>query len=424
MVSPSDSSPVLVAREPLIVLDAVLDNAAGMHVLNDLAYMHNYEELPPGQTVIGIHGSSSVAVVGRGTAYIETGKHLNGLCVQPGLTIKLEDVYYIPEASANLVSLARLTESGACFSQTPHSICIDKFERDPLSSSGGSWTTVLETSRCTSGFFSVPMRRKQESALITAPATDAEPGVLAHRKSGHAGYGGLQRLANTGMALGLGATSSELRAASQVPCLPCLKGKAQRKPAPPSSVRSTEPLGRVHADLQGPMPVKSLGGSQYVLEVYDEHTRLSAVTPLATKAEAPEALITILNRFATQANRRVKVLRTDHGSEFDNSNVQAYCNCLGIVREFSPPYDPRLNGRIERLGKTNGQRSLVVMIESKMPPELWAEAMVTVNHQRNMLPVTGLDITPHEAFYGTKPNISRWHPFGCLSLSLGSYKYA
>ncbi|GIL80329.1 hypothetical protein Vretifemale_9560, partial [Volvox reticuliferus] len=47
--------------------------------------------------------------------------------------------------------------------------------------------------------------------------------------------------------------------------------------------------------------------------------------------------------------------------------------------------------------------------------QLWAEAPVTVNYLRNISPVTGTKVTPHEAFMGTKPDISHLRVFGCAA---------
>ena len=424
--------PVFTARQPPAlagspVLDCIMDTGAQIHIVNDREFLTDYQELPEvghPQSVLGISGNSSVDILGVGTAYVETQQQLDGLQVTGDITLKLMNVYYSPKSTANLISVARLTEAGAGYHQGPKHACIATW-----GPSQEEWITEVTTSRRTEGFFSLPLRRMQETALVTSaacpaaaacPATvssDAAAGLIAHQKAGHASYGRLIRAANSGMSPGLGATASQLKAASLTPCIPCLTGKATRKPAPPSSARSNEKLGRVHADLAGPMPKMAIGGELYALEVKDEHTRYSVVSILESKAEVPSKLIAILTQLSTQAGCPVKVLRSDHGSEFDNSTISAYCDKVGIKREFSPPYDPRLNGRVERQIRSNGEAMRTVLIETQLPKELWGEILISVNDVRNKLPVTGLDITPHEAFYGSPPNLANLHPLGCKAVA-------
>jgi hypothetical protein len=407
-------------------IDAILDSGSGINVVNTLSVLTDYKELPAGRSVLGISGESTVAILGVGTAYVETTERIKGLAVEGNVTLMLRNVYFCPDSSANLISIGKLTDAGATYEQGSRSASI---------SIDGQ--TLLTTTRSVEGLFALPLRRVSAIALVTEPAAvpaampaalpaalpaatlsaEAAHGVLAHEKSGHVGYGTLMRLVSLGKAASLGVTMRQLKAASLISCEACLLGKAARLPAPPSSNRSNEVLGRVHTDLMGPMRVKSPGGSSYVLNIYDECTRFSHVTPLASKADVPSTLISVLKMLEVQTGRRVKVLRSDHGSEFDNSTVDAHCKDSGTLREFSPPYDPRLNGRAERLGRTNAERMRAVMAHSGVPQELWAEAMVTVNHQRNRLPVTGLDVSPYEALTGKQPDLSKWHPFGCKTFS-------
>jgi hypothetical protein len=410
------------------VLDCIMDSGASTHIVNNLDYLSDYRALSAGEqppTVLGINGQAGVAILGFGTAYIETDKPLDGLKVEGKVTLKLEDVCYCPGANANLLSVGRITAAGAGYHQGPQFANIAS--GDPSTS---CWSAILTTSRRLENMFTVPLRRMNQSANLAAPAaaatepaaaaaatTAAAAGRLAHQKSGHVGYGNLIRAVRLGQAPGLGANEGQLKAASLTPCIPCLTGKATRTPAPPSAVRSVEPLGRIHADLMGPLPKPTLGGGHYGLLLYCDNTRYSVASVLKSKAEVPGKVISILTRLSTQTGRPVKVLRTDHGSEFDNSTINDFCRRSGTMREFSPPYDARLNGRAERLGRTNGERMRTALIDSGLPEELWGEVFMTVNYLRNLLPVSGLDVSPHQALFGSQPDLGKLHPLGCLCVS-------
>jgi hypothetical protein len=66
----------------------------------------------------------------------------------------------------------------------------------------------------------------------------------------------------------------------------CMLGKQTRKVFPKDAWRASRVLQLVHADLCGPMSVKSLGGSWYFFMLTDDYSRMSWVFFLANKSEA------------------------------------------------------------------------------------------------------------------------------------------
>jgi hypothetical protein len=58
------------------------------------------------------------------------------------------------------------------------------------------------------------------------------------------------------------------------------------------------------------------------------------------------------------------------------------------------------------------ERARAMLIESGLPDEMWAEAVVTANYIRNRTPVSAHGKTPWEAFYGKKPDVSHMRVFG------------
>nr|GFC13927.1 putative ribonuclease H-like domain-containing protein [Tanacetum cinerariifolium] len=49
---------------------------------------------------------------------------------------------------------------------------------------------------------------------------------------------------------------------------------------------------------------------------------------------------------------KVKVIRSDNGTEFKNSNLNQFCRLKGIKKEFSIPRTPQQNGIAERKNQT------------------------------------------------------------------------
>nr|GFB14702.1 retrotransposon protein, putative, Ty1-copia subclass [Tanacetum cinerariifolium] len=53
-----------------------------------------------------------------------------------------------------------------------------------------------------------------------------------------------------------------------------------------------------------------------------------------------------------QLSLKVKVIRSDNGTEFKNSDLNQFCEIKGIKREFSVPRTPQQNGIAERKNRT------------------------------------------------------------------------
>ena len=45
----------------------------------------------------------------------------------------------------------------------------------------------------------------------------------------------------------------------------------------------------------------------------------------------------------------VKSIKSDNGKEFSNTNFQTFCQENGIIHNFTVPYNPSQNGKVERL---------------------------------------------------------------------------
>jgi len=49
-----------------------------------------------------------------------------------------------------------------------------------------------------------------------------------------------------------------------------------------------------------------------------------------------------------QSEVKMKKIRSDNGKEFDNTNIEEYCDRVEIKHEFSSTYTPQQNGVVER----------------------------------------------------------------------------
>lgn len=78
------------------------------------------------------------------------------------------------------------------------------------------------------------------------------------------------------------------------------------------------------------------------------------------------------------------------------------------------PYNPEVNGLVERNNRSILKGSCAMLHDQKMPKFLWAEATNTTIYIQNRLPHQALDNkTPEEVFAGVKPDIGHLRIFRC-----------
>ncbi|GJZ88592.1 putative ribonuclease H-like domain-containing protein [Tanacetum coccineum] len=170
------------------------------------------------------------------------------------------------------------------------------------------------------------------------------------------------------------------------------KERKQHKASCKSKVLNpiTKPLFMLHMDLFGPTFVSSLMHKKYCLVVTDDYGKFTWVFFLTTKDETSEILKNFIKEIENLMDKKVKIIRSDNGTEFKNKVMDDFCREKGIKREYSVARTPQQNGVAERRNRT--------LIEA-------ARTMVLVAKPHNK--------TPYELFRGFKPALSFMRPFGC-----------
>nr|GEV21737.1 hypothetical protein [Tanacetum cinerariifolium] len=197
---------------------------------------------------------------------------------------------------------------------------------------------------------------------------------LWHRRLGHINFKIINKLVKGNLVRGLPSKVFE----NDNTCVPCKKGKQHRascKNKPVSSV--DQPLYRLHIDLFGPTFVESLNKKSYCLVITDDYIRFTWVFFLATKDETSPILKTFITGLENQLSLKVKVIRSDNGTEFKNHDLNQFCGMQGIKREFSVPRTPQQNGIVERKNKTLIEAARTMLADSLLPIPFWAEAVNT-----------------------------------------------
>nr|GEU49884.1 retrovirus-related Pol polyprotein from transposon TNT 1-94 [Tanacetum cinerariifolium] len=173
-------------------------------------------------------------------------------------------------------------------------------------------------------------------------------------------------------------------------------------------------LFRLHIDLFRPTFVKSLNKKSYCLVITNDYSRFTWVFFLATKDETSPILKTFITGLENQLSLKVKVIRSDNGTEFKNSDLNQFCELKGIKIEFSVLRTPQQNGIAERKNKTLIEAARTMLADSLLPIPFWAEAVNTTCYVQNRVLVTKPhNKTPYELLHGRSPNIGFIRPFGC-----------
>ncbi|GKD56946.1 ribonuclease H-like domain-containing protein [Tanacetum coccineum] len=134
----------------------------------------------------------------------------------------------------------------------------------------------------------------------------------------------------------------------------------------------------------------------------------------STKSETSGILKKFITEVENQLNHKVKVIRSDNGTEFKNREMDEFCGQKGIKREYSVARTPQQNGVAERKNRTLIEAARTMLADLLLPTVFWAEAVNTACYVLNRVLVTKPhNKTPYELIIGRAPSISFMRPFGC-----------
>ncbi|KAJ9516148.1 hypothetical protein QJQ45_024573 [Haematococcus lacustris] len=376
----------------------VIDSGANRHIMPWRSCLTDYHAFdPPIQLQLGGTGSS-IDVVGEGTTFLTN---------SAGEQWAVSGVLHAPAAAYCYLSVSELTRAGV----TLH------FHGDNCDMIGRGnppeWQMTIR--KAPPGVYLWHIRAVAEGRR----PNELDPQVW-HQRCGHASFSVLTRMQREGMVQGVPVKREAFAeaACSSAVCPGCAMGKQHRRVHFDLSTNAqpvTAPLGLVHMDVCGPMPHVGRDGSRYIATFLDEHTGLSVIQLLPSKDLVPAAIQRVITELETQSGHRCKALRSDNGSEYSNKTLRDWCSSKGIQQQFSAPYCPEQNGKAERLNRTIMQATRSMLLSAQLPPGFWVDAALKANYVRNLLPITGQPVTPWEAFYRRKPNLSALRVFGATA---------
>nr|GEX11171.1 retrovirus-related Pol polyprotein from transposon TNT 1-94 [Tanacetum cinerariifolium] len=168
-------------------------------------------------------------------------------------------------------------------------------------------------------------------------------------------------------------------------------------------------------DLCGPMRIASINEKRYVLVIVNDYSRYTWVLFLRSKDETPEVIKTFLKRITVLLQPHVIIIRIDNGIKFKNQVLKEYFDSVGISHQMSSVRTPQQNGVVERRNWTLVEAARRMLIFSRAPLLLWAEAIATACFTQNRSIIhRRFNKTPYELINGRKPDISFLYVFRVL----------
>jgi transposase InsO family protein len=92
---------------------------------------------------------------------------------------------------------------------------------------------------------------------------------------------------------------------------------------------------------------------------------------LKLKDEAAVALKRFQAEVQTEARRKLRKLRTDHGGEFTSNALDAHFADTDVKRHLTTPYSPQQNGIVERRNQMVVGMARCMLKAKGMPGMFW-----------------------------------------------------
>jgi hypothetical protein len=302
--------------ERMIFYDWLADSATSSHVSAQRDAFTTYTPLI-NSTATGV-GGKEAKITGHST--VELISECNG----SKYIMHLENVLHIPGQKSNLISLGRWDEAGGHYIGGGGKITL--ITQDGKQIAKGEkvnknmykmFVTINTTGSSSKKYSTTP-----QTFLSEETAIDWE---TWHRRFGHVGYSGLQKLLDHNMVDGFNVDTRT----PKPDCVTCTEAKQHVEPFPKSTDRTTEPGELTHIDIWGKYAIRSINSNQYYLLFVDDSKRYITVEFLMEKSEAAQEVINYLAHLITQG-RRPKAIQIDRGKEFVNEKLMQWCKGKGI----------------------------------------------------------------------------------------------
>ena len=330
-----------------------VDIGATHHVCSDKKMFSSYQTIDNGEQLF-MGNSSSSKVEGQGKVVLK---------MTSGKELTLNDVLHVPEIRKNPVSRSLLSKKGFKLVFVSDNFILTK---------NGMYVGKRYMSN---GLFKMnvmtvvpPIKNINKNSASSAYMLESSN--VWHGRLGHVNYDTLRRLINM-------ECLPNFKIDPNHKCENCVESKLTRTSFQ-SIERSSEPLELIHSDICDLKFIQTRGGKKYFLTLIDNCTRYCYVYLLRSKDEALEMFQHFMNEVENQLDRKIKVIRSDRGGEYE-APFGDFCSQHGIIHLPIAPYSPQQNGVVERKNRTLKEMMNALLLSFGLPQNLWGEAILSVN---------------------------------------------
>uniref|UniRef100_A0A1Y1N2J6 Integrase catalytic domain-containing protein n=1 Tax=Photinus pyralis TaxID=7054 RepID=A0A1Y1N2J6_PHOPY len=152
----------------------------------------------------------------------------------------------------------------------------------------------------------------------------------------------------------------------------------------------------------GKISPPSIGGSLFIMTLIDDYSHYIVAKCLKTKDEAFLEFVRF-HKEAENQQKKLLTLQSDNGGEYISNVFEKYLHENGINDRRSAPGCPQQNGLAERQNRVLVEMARCMMLESGVPMNFWAEAIMTSVFIRNRCPSSAIDFKiPYEIWHNKK----------------------
>jgi len=372
------------------------DSGATSHMTPHAHWIRNYK---PFHTPIRL--ANNLIVYSAGVGSVVFSPTIRG---RKARDVEFTRVLHVPDLRTNLLSILYLTRHKQFI------IHINSHEMRFLHNDSVLFTAQINSNNA--AFLDGATNANSHSAhFISTLPVDIS---LWHRRLAHHDHNSVKQMISQSLVTGI---DIQVKQAPDPICEPCLSGKMNANPFPPSTTRATKPLELIHTDLHGPFKTRTISGYRYWITFIDDFTRFRALLFLKQKGEA----FTAFKRFKAYAEShwgsKILCMRIDKGGEYMSTEFINYMLDNGITRQYTARARPQQNGVAERANRTIQEHVVAMLDESGLPPSFLGQAVAAYIHVANRCATTSLlsKTTPYELWHRKKPDISHLRVWGCTA---------
>ena len=322
-----------------------IDTGATRHICGDKNLFSEYKHMDDGEKLY-MGNSSASNVEGKGNVLLK---------FTSGKVVTLTDVLHVPEIRKNLVSGPILSKKGFKL--------VFESDRFILTKAG----MYVGKGYLTEGLFKLNVlvtntmnNNKNTSVYIV------DSFVLWHARLGHVNNRSIYRMVNLNLL-------PKFDVNIHNKCEICTESKFARQSFKSVQERSNELLSLIHSDLCDFKAIPSRGGKNYFITFIDDCSKYCYVYLLHIKDEALNSFKTYKSEVENQLEKKIKVIRSDRGGEYESAAFSDFCAQYGIVHQTTAPYTPQQNGVAERKNRTLKEMINSMLNSSGLPHNLWGE---------------------------------------------------